>query len=175
MDFAKKGSFGSAEFQESIERLADISVRKEVTEAALFTLLIGNADLHEENIMMNQDKREGLGLTLIDFGLTMPVANPTQGQNYKKSVLSDLGDLELDRKAALKFLDRLQDKEVQGELFSKSERDYGSKHERRIKQAFIRRVEFLLNERRRMLEFEKTPTFQAIFRPLDPDSYHMFR
>ena len=175
MDFAKKGSSGSAEFQESLARLADQSVRKEVTEAALFTLLIGNVDLHEENIMINQDKKGDLGLTLIDFGLTMPVANPTQGQKHKKPVFSYLGDLELDRNAALKFLDRLQDKEVQRQLFSKIEGDYDSKHKARIKQAFTERVDFLLNERRRMRDYGSTPTFQAMFRPLDPDSYYMFR
>ena len=182
-EFSKKGATSSKDFKDSIGRLRGQVLQAkdqgaqghdQVTEAALFSVLIGNVDLHEENILINSDQRQGLGLSLIDFGLTMPVSNPTRAQKHKKPVFSHLGDLQLHRETTLNFLDRLADQRVRDELYQKITRSYAPGQREKIQNAFVERVHFLLQERRRMKAFDYNPTFQSIFRPIDPDSEFTF-
>ncbi len=172
--FAHKNSGRqSSDFRESLARLKNEKYRKEVTEAVLFSLLIGNVDLHPENILVNENKELGLGLTLIDFGLTMPTTNKETSE-HKRPVFSELGHEMLDRKTIFTFAEQLLNQDTWKRILMAISESYNDVSVRGdILKAFESRALYLIRIRDRLMSEDSwSPAFEEVLKPLDPFSKH---
>jgi len=140
--------------------------KEKVTLAALFSLLIGNIDLHSENVLVNKKSKNGLGLTLIDFGLTMPIKNPAPAERHKTPVFSEFLQKEtLNLEALEKFKDKLKSPERLASILRARYQEEKVNNEviEQIVATFYQRVEYI----------QKLPasvTFEKALAILDPNS-----
>lgn len=161
-EFSKKGRENTEE-NFPVHRLKEQEHRAEVTRAALFTILVGNIDLHGENVLLNKNYDAGLGLKLIDFGLGMPT---TTDVKHKQPVFSLLGDTPIDDSELRRVQAILKNPAELEKIQNLMEKHYNvgavQPHFKEIYRSFMTRVEYI----KRLVS---PVSFAEIMAPLDPE------